>query len=50
MGPGLGEVGPTHTFAALPGYAKLTLGFTMIAGRLELFTVLVLFSRHFWQR
>ena len=50
VGPALGAVGPTETFAHFPGYVKLTLGITMIAGRLELFTVLVLFSRHFWSR
>ncbi len=50
VGPGFGQVGPTHTFAELPAYVKLTLGLTMIAGRLELFTVLVLFSRQFWRR
>lgn len=50
VGPGFGQVGPTETFAGLPSYAKLTLGLTMIAGRLELFTVLVLFSRQFWRR
>lgn len=50
VGPGFGAVGPSENFAELPGYAKLTLGLTMIAGRLELFTVLVLFSRQFWRR
>ena len=50
VGPAFGAVGPTETFAHFPGYVKLTLGITMIAGRLELFTVLVLFSRHFWSR
>jgi trk system potassium uptake protein TrkH len=50
VGPGFGAVGPTATFAHLPATAKLTLGLAMIAGRLELFTVLVLFSRHFWRR
>jgi trk system potassium uptake protein TrkH len=50
VGPGFGAVGPTETFAGLPGYAKLTLGLTMIAGRLELYTILVLFSRQFWSR
>lgn len=50
VGPGFGAVGPTDHFAHLPGYAKLTLCAAMLAGRLEIFTVLVLFSRPFWTR
>jgi trk system potassium uptake protein TrkH len=50
VGPGLGEVGPTDNFAHLPAQAKLALSFCMIAGRLEIFTVLVLFEPHFWRR
>lgn len=50
VGPGLGAVGPTDNFAHLPGYAKLTLAGAMIAGRLELFTVVVLLQRGFWRR
>jgi trk system potassium uptake protein TrkH len=50
VGPGLGEVGPTDNFAHLPAQAKLVLSFCMIAGRLEIFTVLVLFEPHFWRR
>jgi trk system potassium uptake protein TrkH len=49
VGPGLGEVGPTDTFAHLPAYAKLTLAFCMLAGRLELFTLLVLFQPRLWR-
>ncbi len=50
VGPGLGAVGPTDNFAHMPGYAKLTLAAAMIAGRLELFTVVVLLQRSFWRR
>jgi trk system potassium uptake protein TrkH len=50
VGPGLGSVGPTETFAPLPGYVKLALCFNMIAGRLEIFTLLVIFSPAFWRR
>lgn len=50
VGPGLGPIiGPSGTFAPLPDGAKYLLCFTMIAGRLELFTVLVLFSPGFWR-
>lgn len=50
VGPGLGAVGPSETFSPLPGYAKLTLCFCMIAGRLEIFTLLVLLQPGFWRR
>ena len=49
-GPGLGPIiGPSGTFAPLPDMAKWVLSFAMILGRLELFTVLVLFSPRFWR-
>jgi trk system potassium uptake protein TrkH len=50
VGPGLGGVGPTDNFAHFPGTAKLVLAFCMIAGRLEIFTVLVILEPHFWRR
>ncbi len=50
VGPGLGEViGPAGTFATLPDAAKWLLAGGMLLGRLELFTVLVLFSPAFWR-
>lgn len=50
VGPGLGPIiGPSGNFAPLPDGAKYLLCFNMIAGRLELFTVLVLFSPSFWR-
>lgn len=50
VGPGLGPVvGPATNFASLPDGAKLLLAFAMILGRLELFTVIVLFAPHFWR-
>lgn len=50
LGPGLGEViGPTGNYSSLPDGAKWLLAVGMIAGRLELFTLLVLFSPHFWR-
>jgi trk system potassium uptake protein TrkH len=50
VGPGLGELGPTETFADVPGYGKLTLSFCMIAGRLEVYTLIMLFVPGFWRR
>ncbi len=49
VGPGFGAIGPTETFAHLPAYVKLTLAACMLAGRLELFTLLVLFQPRFWR-
>ena len=50
VGPGLGDiVGPAGTFATLPDGAKWVLSFAMLLGRLELFTVLVLFRPEFWR-
>jgi len=48
-GPGLGKTGPTGTFAFLPDFAKWILGFNMIVGRLELFTLLIIFLPGFWK-
>ncbi len=49
IGPGLGDiVGPAGNFAPLPDFAKWVMAFTMLVGRLELFTVLVLFLPRFW--
>ena len=50
VGPALGAVGPTDSFAHFPATVKLTLCFCMIAGRLEIFTLLVLLEPHFWRR
>jgi trk system potassium uptake protein TrkH len=50
VGPGLGEIGPYDNFAHFPDHVKLTLSATMLAGRLELFTILVLFHPVFWRR
>jgi trk system potassium uptake protein TrkH len=50
VGPGLGEIGPFDHFAHFPSTVKLALSFCMLAGRLELFTVLVLLTRGFWRR
>lgn len=50
MGPGLGQCGPAYSWNALPDMAKWLLAFLMLLGRLELFTVLLLFNPKFWRR
>jgi trk system potassium uptake protein TrkH len=50
VGPGLGEIGPFDNFAHLPGFAKIVLALCMLAGRLEIFTLLVLVQPAFWRR
>lgn len=50
IGPGLGEVGPSANFAVVPGAGKWLLSFIMIIGRLELFPVLLLFTRELWRK
>ncbi len=50
VGPGLGGVGPASNYAWLPGAAKSVLIACMWLGRLELFTVLMIFLPHFWRR
>lgn len=50
VGPGLGDIiGPAGNFVPLPEAAKWALSFQMMLGRLELFTVLVLFRPEFWR-
>jgi trk system potassium uptake protein TrkH len=48
-GPGLGAVGPSSNFAFLPAAAKSILIVTMWLGRLELFTIFMIFFPHFWR-
>jgi trk system potassium uptake protein len=49
IGPGLGKVGPIENYAHVAPAGKWFLSFLMLLGRLELFTVLVLFSPSFWK-
>ena len=51
VGPGLGSIiGPTGNYASLPMETKWILSITMLIGRLELFTFLVLLSVSFWKK
>ena len=49
IGPGLEAVGPTCNFSAYSPLSKLVLSWAMLAGRLEIFPILVLFSRNTWK-
>ena len=50
IGPGLGQVGPAHTYGWMNEGALVLLSFFMIVGRLEIYTVLILFSAETWRR
>jgi trk system potassium uptake protein TrkH len=50
IGPGLGEVGPSGNYGGLSPFQLSILSFAMLLGRLELLSVLVLFSSHFWRK
>ncbi len=50
IGPGFGDVGAVDNYFTIHTASKWVLIFCMLAGRLELFTVLVLFSRGFWRK
>ena len=50
IGPGLEAVGPTCNFSAYSDLSKLVLSWAMLAGRLEIFPILVLFSPGTWKR
>jgi trk system potassium uptake protein TrkH len=50
IGPGLGEVGPSGNYGGLNPFQLGVLSFAMLLGRLELLSVLVLFSTHFWRK
>ena len=49
VGPGIGTVGPVNNFAHVSGLAQLILSVIMIMGRLELFTIIILFTPFFWR-
>jgi trk system potassium uptake protein len=49
-GPGLGTVGPASNYSGLTDFQTWVCTFAMLAGRLEIFTVLILFTPQFWRR
>ncbi len=50
LGPGLGDVGPSTNFSGLTDAQTWICTLAMLIGRLEIFSVLVLFTAHFWRR
>lgn len=50
IGPGLGDVGPVENYLAIPMVGRTYLALLMIVGRLEIFPVLLLFTRDLWKR
>ena len=50
VGPGLSGVGATQNYASIPLAGQAFLTFLMLLGRLELYTVLILFLPSFWKR
>jgi len=50
IGPGFGKVGPVFNYGFFPDWIKLWLSFAMLAGRLEIYTIFILFTRAFWRR
>ena len=49
VGPGLGDISPSNNWGHFPPFIKLFSTFCMLLGRLEIFTVLILFSRTYWK-
>ena len=50
IGPGLEMVGPTQNFGMFSNFSKIVLTFDMLVGRLELFPLLILFSKNTWTK
>ena len=50
VGPGLGLCGPAYSWSSLPDGSKWLLSFLMLIGRLEIFSVLLLFTPYFWKK
>ncbi|MFO7616802.1 MAG: TrkH family potassium uptake protein [Bacteroidales bacterium] len=50
IGPGLGSVGPVNSYSHIHDVGKWFLSLLMMTGRLELFTVLIIFTPSFWQK
>ena len=50
VGPGIGSVGPMENYSLIHDSGKWFLSFLMLLGRLELFTVLMLFTKSFWKK
>jgi len=49
VGPALGSIGPAFNYEQVTGFAKIWCSFLMLVGRLELFTILIIFTPYFWK-
>ncbi len=50
IGPGFGRIGPSENYAFFADYVKWFLSFAMVVGRLEVYTVLIIFTKSFWTK
>ena len=50
IGTGFGMIGPQHNYGEFPNHLKLFYSLVMITGRLELWTVFILFTPEYWKR
>ena len=50
LGPGLGQIGPATTYASLTDFQTWVCSFAMLLGRLEFFTLLIVFTPAFWRK
>ncbi len=50
VGPGISTVGPAENFSHISAFGKWFLGFLMVIGRLEIFTIIILFTPYFWTK
>lgn len=50
VGPGMGWFGPQHSWALLPPLSKVICSLLMLIGRLEIFPILLIFTRNFWKK
>ena len=50
VGPGFGQLGPSSNFGFLPGFLKWIYCFAMLAGRLELYTMIIFFMPSYWKK
>ncbi|MBR6341062.1 MAG: TrkH family potassium uptake protein, partial [Treponema sp.] len=50
VGPAFGLLGPTANYGALPAFVKLWYCFAMLAGRLELYTMIIFFLPSYWRK
>ena len=48
VGPGFNVVGPTMNYSVFSDFSKFVCSFLMITGRVEVYAILMLFSRHYW--